>query len=131
MNFTDADANNERGFALESLENYQGAIDDYTQAISLNPENDYSNYLFRGFARKSLNDYQGAIDDYTKAISLQPDYDSVYLFRASARESQEDYQGAIKDCQKAVDLYVESGDMEGYQNAIAMQKRLRLVRSWS
>ncbi|WP_082801150.1 tetratricopeptide repeat protein [Cylindrospermopsis raciborskii] len=48
---------------------YRGAIDDYTQAIKLNP-NDALAYYNRGIARSNLGDNQGAIADLQKAADL-------------------------------------------------------------
>ena len=49
----------------------QGAIDDYTQAIKINP-NYAQAYYGRGFVRNELRDKQGAIDDYNQAIKINP-----------------------------------------------------------
>ena len=52
---------------------YQGALDDYSKAIELDPENPEI-YIARGDVRSVCNmadgNYQGAIDDYSKAIEL-------------------------------------------------------------
>jgi len=53
---------------------YSGAIEDYTKAILLNP-NDAQHYNFRGISKHELQDYKGAIEDYTKAIEINPNYD--------------------------------------------------------
>ena len=52
-------------------EDYQGAIDDYSKAIELDPQN-LKAFSSRGDAKFNLEDYQGAIDDYSKAIELNP-----------------------------------------------------------
>ena len=50
---------------------YAGAIEDYTQAIELDPKFAEA-YFNRGNAKHSSGDYAGAIEDYTKAIELDP-----------------------------------------------------------
>ena len=54
---------------------YQRAIDDYSKAIELDPEN-LEIYIKRGNAKCSYcffgKYYQGAIDDYLKVIDLIP-----------------------------------------------------------
>jgi tetratricopeptide (TPR) repeat protein len=59
----------EQGNARYKSKDYQGAIEDYTKAISLKP--DYAEaYRNRGVARDGLKDYQGGIEDATKAADL-------------------------------------------------------------
>ena len=49
--------------------NYQGAINDFTKVIEINPQ--YANaYLNRGIARELVNDLEGACDDWRKAVDL-------------------------------------------------------------
>jgi tetratricopeptide (TPR) repeat protein len=66
-----------RGVAYENLGQYQPAIKDYNQAISLNPI--YSEAFYnRGTIYSEIGQYQRAIDDYNQAISLQPNYANAY-----------------------------------------------------
>ena len=88
---------------------FQGAIDDYSKAILLNPDKS-SHYLERADLRFYLKDYQGVIDDYSKLIELNPDESSHYLKRADRRFYLEDYQGAIYDYSKAIDLIPNKSD---------------------
>nr|WP_242050583.1 tetratricopeptide repeat protein [Oculatella sp. FACHB-28] len=82
---------------------YQGAIEDYNQAIQLDPS--YAEaYYDRAWAKKDLGDNQGAIADYTKAIELKPDYVEAYYGRGIARYNLGDNQGAIADYTKAIEL---------------------------
>jgi tetratricopeptide (TPR) repeat protein len=48
-----------------------------------------------------------------------------YFAQDSAYFNRQDYQGAIADYQKAADLYLEQGNIKGYQGAINKQKSLR------
>ena len=54
-----------RGFDKSNLEDYRGAIDDFSKAIELNP-NDGGAYYNRGLAKEALEDYRGAIHDIKK-----------------------------------------------------------------
>ena len=58
-----------RGDIHNSLGDKQEAMDDYTQALDLNPNVAYT-YTARGSVRKQLGDNKGAIDDYTQALRL-------------------------------------------------------------
>ena len=84
--------------------NYQGAIDDYTKAIDVDPQNAYA-YYNRGKAKYDLLDYQGAIADYTKAIEINPQHAVAYDNRCYTRNSLGDHKGAISDCNKAIVIY--------------------------
>ncbi len=81
----------------------QGAIDDYTKAIEIDPKyvDAYNN---RGNARSTLGDKQGAIADYNKAIELNPTYARAYSNRGLARADLGDKQAAIVDYNKAIEL---------------------------
>lgn len=83
---------------------YKGAIENFTQAIRLQP--DYADaYTFRSSARLYLEEYQEALADSTQAIRLAPNSAIAYNNRCYARaRGRGDYQGAIEDCNKAIQL---------------------------
>ncbi|MEH2303718.1 tetratricopeptide repeat protein [Nostoc sp.] len=107
---------------------YQGASEDYTQAIQIAPKNTDA-YIKRGDARYSLKDYQGAIKDYTQAIQIAPKNINAYIERGHIRHVLKDYQAAIKDYTQAIKIdpkkvnaYIKRGDakysIKKYQAAI-------------
>ena len=59
---------------------YQEAIDDYTSAIKINPD-DADAYVNRGAAYHNLGKHQEAIDDFNTAIKINPDYAKAYYNR--------------------------------------------------
>ena len=65
-----------QGLAKFELGDYQGAIQDFDNAIKLNPENDDA-YRYRGIAKGKLGDYQGAIQDLANAIRLNLEDNSM------------------------------------------------------
>ena len=75
-----------RGIAYHDLRQYQRAIQDYDEAIRLNPQ-DAEAYNNRGFAYFSLGQHQRAIQDLDEAIRLNPQYAMAYLLRALAYTS--------------------------------------------
>ena len=87
---------NRIGLTRSESGDYKGAVDDYTQALNLNPEV-WCLYYNRASARCRLGDYQGAIDDYTQALNLNPGDEISYIRRGYARLQLGDYQGAIDD----------------------------------
>lgn len=50
---------------------YERAVEDYTQALQVDPQNSYA-YYNRGITRDRSGDYEGAIADFTHAITLDP-----------------------------------------------------------
>ena len=99
---------NTSGNTKLNLEDYYGAIEDYSKAIELDPD-DADAYYNRGVAKKKLKDYYGAINDYSKAIELKPDYADAYVNRGISKEDLGDLNGACADWKKAASL--------GHQNS--------------
>ena len=116
-----------RGLAKEKLEDYQGAIADYTLAIDLmnsdSPKriiNNYYNkygiyyhrynindkaevYQLRANCKNKIQDFQGSEKDYLAIYNLWNDSEfhtnsaDGYWHRGLAKLKSEDYQGAILD----------------------------------
>ncbi|MBZ8182103.1 CHAT domain-containing protein [Oscillatoria salina] len=80
-----------------------GAIADFTQAITLNP-NDYQAYTNRGSVYAELGRYTEAIDDYTQAITLNPNYYQAYYNRGFVYNALGRYEEAIVDYTQAITL---------------------------
>ena len=83
-----------QGVEKHKAGNYQGAIDDWSKAIEINPQNAIA-YNNRGSAKDDLGDHQGAITDYTKAIGIDPRDADFYYNRGYVKDNLEDYQGAV------------------------------------
>ncbi|WP_163460233.1 tetratricopeptide repeat protein, partial [Escherichia coli] len=66
------------------MEDATGAIEDYTKAIELNPNN-ANIYYNRGVEKEKLKDFQGALADYNKALVLNPRNTAVYFNRGVVR----------------------------------------------
>ncbi|MEA5532191.1 tetratricopeptide repeat protein, partial [Dolichospermum sp. UHCC 0684] len=63
--------------ARKILGDVKGAVEDYNQALRLNP-NQGEAYYNRGLARKILGDLEGAIEDYNQALRLNPNQGEAY-----------------------------------------------------
>ena len=62
------------------MEDYQGAINDFTTAIKL--DSTYENaYFGRGDAKLNMKDYRGAVKDYTLIIQRKPQNGKGYYKR--------------------------------------------------
>jgi tetratricopeptide (TPR) repeat protein len=93
----------ERGRAKMKQKDYQGAAEEATKAIQLNP-NLATAYNLRQAARLFLKDYQGSISDGNRAIQLNPKYADSYFGRGQARLALQDFQGAIADATQALQV---------------------------
>jgi tetratricopeptide (TPR) repeat protein len=75
---------------------YKGALEDYNQALALDPQN--IEVLFaRGLTKEKLKDYEGAFSDYTKAIDRKENYTKAWLSRGNVLLKLERYADAIDD----------------------------------
>ena len=89
----------------EKFENkdYQGAIEDMSKAIKIDPNNAYSNY-FRAASKDKLNDYSGAEEDYTKTISTISNNPGIFFERGNVRFKLNKFEDAIEDFTKVIAL---------------------------
>jgi tetratricopeptide (TPR) repeat protein len=83
--------------------NFQGAIDDYTNAIQLKPD-DAALYQSRGQARKDFGQKKDAIDDYTQAIRVKPNQTDLYYQRGTIYHDLGDSKNALADYSQAIQL---------------------------
>lgn len=60
-----------RGFSKLNLKDYEGAVSDFTEALSFNAR-DPRVYVHRGEARAELGDYYKALQDVEKGLKLDP-----------------------------------------------------------
>jgi tetratricopeptide (TPR) repeat protein len=81
----------------------KGAIDAYSEAIALKPE-EIRSYLNRGVAYIGLQMYNKAIDDCNTVIGMDPDHSQAYYNRARAYLQEGLLDPAILDCNKALTL---------------------------
>lgn len=122
---------------------YDGAIADFSRAISLEPSNS-GYYFMRASAKEKKRDYAGAADDYARAIEFtREDKDVIYVVRAGAREQSGDLDGAIADYTRAIEINPKladayrrrglakqkKGDPKGAATDLARAKQLTSVKS--
>ena len=93
----------EQGKQKYNAEDSEGAINDYNQAIELNPDN-AEIYKSRARAKAKLGDHRAAIADYDQAIILNPDDAYGYYNRGQVKKSLGDYVDAIEDFTHAIEL---------------------------
>jgi tetratricopeptide (TPR) repeat protein len=94
--------------------NYSEAIENFTKALEINPNDDAANAIissYIGLAKSDLKDYGGAISDLTKAIELNSEYTFAYISRGLAKSDLKDFGGAILDYTKAIELEPDGFDI--------------------
>jgi tetratricopeptide (TPR) repeat protein len=106
-------AYNNRGVAYKNLGEYRRAIQDYDQALRLDPGYAvvYSN---RGVAYGDLGEYRRAIQDHDQALRLDPDDAIAYTNRGEAYRNLGEYRRAIADHDQA--LRLDPGSAIAYNN---------------
>jgi len=92
-----------RLFICFFLKQYQLAINDYSEAISLKPYDAWV-YVLRGGTYNSLAQRQLAIEDFDEAIRLKPDYAEAYSKRGASYVIQDNLNLGCRDAQKACKL---------------------------
>lgn len=95
-----------RGQILQSRDEYEQALSDYTEAIALQPDI-AAVYAFRATAYFELGEYEAAFSDYSDAIAYDTSAAQYYLARGIVSAQLEDYETAIEDFTEALD-YDES-----------------------
>jgi Flp pilus assembly protein TadD len=93
----------EQGKKLQSAENSDQAIINYTEAIKRNPKFTKA-YNNRGIAYIRKQQFDLAITDFTKAIELDPKNGKIYNNRAMAYWQKGEIARARQDIQKAQSL---------------------------
>ncbi len=85
--------------ALEK--DYQGAIEDYTKAIELNPDL-VEAYIKRGATRYKMGDARGALTDCNQALRINPNLSEAYYYQGRARYRLGYTQAAIEAYTQAI-----------------------------
>jgi lipoprotein NlpI len=96
-------AYNNRGIGYDEKRDYNRAIQDFSQAIRLDPSYAIA-YNNRGNAYRDKQDYDSAIRDYSQAIRLDPSYVIAFNNRGNAYRYKQDFDSAIRDYSQAIRL---------------------------
>lgn len=96
-------AYNFRGQVRRELKDYQGALDDFTKSIEINPKAGGS-FWGRGACKKEMGDLAGALEDFSQLIALFPQHPAGYMERAAIELQQQNIVSALKDFQAVVEI---------------------------
>ncbi len=111
-----------RGTCKLRLEDYFGAIQDFNNAIDLNPE-DSGFFLNRGNAKHKVEDYRGAVLDFNQAVRLNERNYKAYFSRGQSKNEVGDKKAAMRDFDKSIEInpkydkaYLFRGILKNEQN---------------
>lgn len=95
-----------RGTAYSARGDLDRALQDYNQAIELDPRNAGA-YVNRALALARKGEWEPAMNDYAKAISLNPQQWQVYFNRAAELRDAGKLSEAVDDLNKVMELNPE------------------------
>ena len=108
-----------RGYALVKNQQFQDAVQDYTEAIKIK-SNEPRLYEGRASAEMKIYAYDKALADYAELIKLKPKEVRYFNFRAYIYEAKEDNQNAMAETENA--LKIDPNNQE------AKERKQRLER---
>jgi tetratricopeptide (TPR) repeat protein len=109
-----------KGFASLELDQYDQAIQEFTEASRINPKSAEACYG-RGLVFMEKNFPDTALSDFNMAISLDRKHVGAFCQRARSHSRLGNYQSAIDDCTKAIQLDPNS-DLAYYHRFYAYLK---------
>jgi lipoprotein NlpI len=134
----------DRGFSREAKGHLDAALQDYDQALAIDPKNVEACYR-RGLARQAKGDLDGALSDFSQAIALDPKRANAFSSRGFIKQARGDADGALADYTQALRLNpkipaayyneglikVQKGDLDdaiaAYNRALELDPRMAVA----
>jgi predicted O-linked N-acetylglucosamine transferase (SPINDLY family)/glycosyltransferase involved in cell wall biosynthesis len=109
---------------LADVPQRSSALQDYDQAILLNPHNAEA-HNNRGSALHAQMQHEAALESYNKAVALKPDYAEAYCNRANVLLTLKQYQAALESFDQALRLKPDYEYLRGMRTHVR-----RLLCDW-
>jgi len=113
----DSDSYNNRGLLRMNIQDYDGAIYDFTKSIGLNLKQE-SAYYNRGYIYYLQNKSEKAIPDFSMAIKYQTQDPDAYYYRGISKAILGKKAEGLADLNCAKEQYLESNNTNDYQRCI-------------
>ena len=94
------------GYIQSDFDNHQLAIDYFTEAIRLNPNNLFA-FLNRAYSKHEIKDIAGAWDDLNIALEIDPNNGIAFYNRAIVNWKLGHQLSSIKDYSKAINKNIK------------------------
>ena len=113
-----------RGFASAKNQQFQDAIQDYSEALKIK-SNEPRIYEERAYAEMKIYDYDKALADYSELIKLKPNEVRYYNFRAYIYESKDDIKSSIADNDQVLKLDPNNQEAKGRKQRLDQKQAER------
>jgi tetratricopeptide (TPR) repeat protein len=107
----------DRGATYLLAERYDRAVQEFSQAIKLQPQ-DSEGYYFRGVSYQALSKHAEALSDFATAIRLAPDDADAHLSRAEVLAEMGRNQEALADLEKVLKLAPDNAEAVGFRGEL-------------
>src|SRR5690554_749286 len=112
----------ERGDRKSSIEDFEGALSDYNNAITINPNCD-NYYNSRGIVFLHLKKIDDALEDFKTAININPNSSTYYSNRAFTYGELGRFENASTDIKSALSIDFENDNLWCVSSKIALQNK--------
>lgn len=109
-----------RGYQYEKQNNFRKALEDYSEAIRINPKNAGA-LLSRGTRHLNLKSFQQAVDDLSKSIEADPSQRNAWYNRGIAHFNLKNNAFAIRDFQQALKIQPNDTDSKDYLKLLGVK----------
>ena len=107
----------QRGYAAATNQQFQDAINDYSEAAKLTPQ-DVRIYEQRAAVEMKIQDYDKALADYSEVIKLKPNEARYYNYRAYIYELRNDLKNSMADTEKVLKMDPNNQDAKARKQRI-------------
>ena len=114
-----------RAYSYAKNQRFQEAIQDYTEAIKIEP-NDSRIYEQRAAVEMKMRDYDKALADYSELIKLKPNEVRYLNYRAYIYEVKDDVQNSMADTEKVLKQDPNNQDAKSRKQRLEQKQAERM-----
>lgn len=114
-----------RAYALAKNQQFQEAIQDYTEALKIKPD-DARIYEQRAAVEMKMYDYDKALADYSEMIKLKPNEARYYNYRAYIYETKGDIKNSMADTEKVLKMDTNNAEAKARKTRLEQRQASNL-----